>query len=199
MTTIADHRPIAAAELPPSLRPGSISKTVVALFVVVPVMFGLLLPADQNLIEACGYSVGLLAFCSYRWHRRRAQLRHNKTARAMIDDPRGFILYLRSFITSRRLKVKNTLPAVLDRLLVGRFWDAELALQFAFEGQCSMLAIGDKGSSYGAAKITSDDKDWKQLLDLLVNRCRQIFVVPLATPGTLYELVLLAADGRPPG
>lgn len=195
MTTIADPKPIAAAEHPPSLRPGKIPKIVVALFVVVPTTFGLLLlDADHNLIEAGGYSIGLLAFYLYRWHRRSAQMRRNKTARAMIDDPRGFILYLRSFITSRRLTVRNTLPSVLDRLLVGRYWDAELALEFGFEGQCAMLAIGDKGNSYGAAKITSDDKDWKQLLEVLVDRCRCIFVVPLATPGTLYELVFLTAD-----
>src|SRR5262249_7516040 len=80
-----------------------------------------------------------------------------------------------------------------DRALVGAYWDAELALQFAFEDECAFIAIGDKHRSLGAAKIITDDEHWKDLFHKLVEKSRSVLIVPVATPGTLFEIEVLTS------
>ena len=181
-----------------SLRPSRGLKIFVGLFAITP---ALLLSAFRKSVDkdasfvifiAAATSLVFAVYC-YRWFRRIAQRRRNATALAKIEDPRGFILYLRSFLTAGQIQVRNTLPSMTDRALVGAYWDVELALEFAFEDECAFIAIGDKHRSLGAAKIITDDEHWKDLFRTLVERCRSVLIVAVATPGTMFEIDVLTS------
>jgi signal peptidase I len=87
------------------------------------------------------------------------------------------------------------MPSVLDRLLVGPFWDLEFALAFALEPTLPLVAIGNKGDSLGASKLSTDDARWQHVFAGLAERARLIVLVPFASPGTLYEISRLASNG----
>jgi signal peptidase I len=199
--TIANVEPRSGSERTAardSLRPSRGLKIFVGIFAITPVF---LLSAFRRTFDkdvffiiflVAAISLVLAVYC-YRWFRRIAQRRRNATALGKVEDPRGFVLYLRSFLTAGQIKVRNTLPSMADRALVGAYWDAELALQFAFEDECAFIAIGDKHRSLGAAKIITDDEHWKDLFHKLVEKCRSVLIVPIATPGTMFEIDVLTS------
>src|SRR5215470_1278670 len=181
-----------------SLRPSRALKIFVGIFTITPAL--LLTALRKHLDKDAVFIIFIFAAISlvvalycYRWLRRVAQRRRNATALAGIEDPRGFVLYLRSFLTAGQIKVRNTLPSMADRALVGAYWDAELALQFAFEDECAFIAIGDKHRSLGAAKIITDDEHWKDLFHKLVEKSRSVLIVAVATPGTMFEIDVLTS------
>jgi signal peptidase I len=178
-----------SSAVPISLKPSSGVRRAAAIFIAVPAACWFL--TGLYIFLGLG-GIGYLSYWAYRWRRRGLQRRLNQSALSVAKSGE-FILYLRSFFTSRRLMVRNGM-GVIDLILIGRFWDLELALAFAFEKICGVVAIGEKSSSYGAAKITTDNEHWQALLFDLVSRARFVFIVPFASPGTAFEVLFLSKD-----
>lgn len=124
----------------------------------------------------------------YRVSRRRTQLALNDRAAETLDANRPLVLYLRPFMTSGRLDVVNPMQARADRFLLGKYFDAELAVSLALEGRAGMIAIGDTGKSVGAAKLVTEDERWRELLVRCAERALAIVVVPYRRPSTMWEV-----------
>jgi hypothetical protein len=77
---------------------------------------------------------------------------------------------------------------IADRWIMGRFWDLELAIALCVEGRKSLVAIGDQPGAFGAAKLSSTDDEWQELVTDLADKAQAIIVVPFDRPGTLWEV-----------
>jgi signal peptidase I len=192
-----------AAPRAPSLRPSANEKSLVFFFIVIPTVLALVTNifarSDAPIIYLVGsivwigWLLGLLVLWTYRRQRKTAQRLLNEEALLFTKRGSEFVLYLRSFFTSRHLPIRNSMPSIYDRQLVGRFWDLEFALAYSFDSLYRLVAIGDKKRSYGAGKIQIDDKHWQELFAELAAKAKLIFIVPFATSGTLYEVSWLLA------
>jgi signal peptidase I len=100
----------------------------------------------------------------------------------------SFFLYLRSFDTSGRTKIRNTIGDWTERSLVGQYWDVEHALTAALDQEGLLVAIGDKRDSVGAAKFVTSDELWKQRFRELCARARCIFVLPDSSNSLGWEM-----------
>jgi signal peptidase I len=184
-----------------TLKPGKLARRFVVIYIIAGPLVGAILAgsdaASANMkARGIEFLIGLVVFLAYRLHRFRVQAQLNASALALVAPNRDFVLYLRPFFTSGRLMVRNNLPSVLDRFLVGKYWDAELALSFAFEESAPLVAIGSKRRSYGAAKLVASDVQWTSLFRHLAERAKLIWIVPFPTPGTLVEMQYLAAEPK---
>lgn len=198
------HARTMAGDRSSSLRPTSREKIAVLVLVVVPFVINIFiqhtihLTRDQagtlNLLVLFTWALGYYVLYRHLQRRRRTQSRLNSEANLFLENERDYFLYLRSFVTSNRLLVRNRLPSLSDRLLVGSFWDLEFALAHAFEAVCPLVAIGLNGDGVGASKVSVDDHHWKQAFARMASKARLIFIVPFATTGTLHEMTTLASD-----
>ena len=187
-----------------SFKATTIEKITVLLLVVVPFVANLIvqhsirmsrdLSGALNLLVLLTWALGYGVLYLHLRRRRRIQVNLNTRAALLLENDREYFLYLRSFVTSKRLLVRNRLPGLLDRLLVGSFWDLEFALAYAFESVCPLVAIGLAGGGVGASKLSVPDHRWKEVFTETAQKARLIFIVPFATTGTLYEIMALAGD-----
>ena len=96
-------------------------------------------------------------------------------------------MYLRSFDSAGRRKIRNYFGDWTERSLVGQYWDLEHALTALLEQQGLLVAIGDKRQSVGAAKFIATDDDWKLRFSELCSRAKGIFVLPDSSNSLLWE------------
>ena len=134
------------------------------------------------LVIYVGMLGGWVAFFAYRWQRRRRQHAINAAAAQYVGE-NEFVLYLRPFMTSGRLPVHCLLPSVVDRWLMGKFWDLEIALSLAVGSR--LVAVGSDRKSLGAGKLSSSEETWQGLVDQLGNKARLVLLVPFNRPGTM--------------
>ena len=119
--------------------------------------------------------------------------------RAIVQGGRPtYCLYLRPFLTSKRLVVANSRfhrkfwPS-MDRFFGPRM-DLENVLAVALEAhQHPLIAIGETGFQMGAAKVISRDSEWKEVFVALASAAAAIVMVPLPRPSTLWEIEYLLA------
>jgi hypothetical protein len=57
-----------------------------------------------------------------------------------------------------------------------------------------VIAVGDKVTGYGAAKIITTDADWEGVARRLMNDAKVIIFCPFPTPGATIELGILSRD-----
>lgn len=180
----------------PSLRPAAGLLVVVGILLILGQFFSLL-PNQNPLVLAVQYILGgsflLLPFI-YRSFRNDQQQRLNHWVRRLPPDV-PTILYLRPFVTSGRLLVRCSVRSVTERFLYGPRWDLEMALSHAAGTRWQLVAIGDARRAFGAAKLTTSDAQWKDVLEQLATRAELIVIVPLPRPSTLWELEHIL--GRP--
>ena len=123
----------------------------------------------------------------------------------MRADPRSPVIYLRPFQEDDR----RTYDAPVGRRQGGETVPAATGAPATREraiarqlGQIGpFVAVGKPGDSLaplGAARIYVADAEWQSVVASLVNRAAAIILQPEATPGTLWELLLVghAADLR---
>jgi len=123
----------------------------------------------------------------------------------MRDDPRPPVIFLRPFQEDDR----RTYDAPVGRRQGGETVPAATGAPATREraiarqlGQIGpFVAVGKPGDSLaplGAARIYVADAEWQSVVTSLVNRAAAIILQPEATPGTLWELLLVghAADLR---
>ena len=67
-------------------------------------------------------------------------------------------------------------------------FDAEEELDDALGSHGVFVAIGDKQASYGSAKLTVDDTEWKQTFQMLAQAARLIFMMPGPSASVHWEL-----------
>ncbi len=124
----------------------------------------------------------------YRAGWRRTQTRLNGHFNDVVAEGRPFMLYLRPFVTSGRIKAPNDWPHFGQRMLLGDPWELELALATVIGTDTPLIAIGDVEGGYGAAKLTTSDDDWRGHMQRLARDARLIIAVPLDRPSTLWEM-----------
>ena len=122
----------------------------------------------------------------YRIIRQLQQLRFNGYLKS--TPPENYILYLRSFRRTGSVVVPSQLDSIAERHLLGDFWDTELALSFCLHEKLPIVAVGAKATSLGAAKFTTNDALWQNLVKNLAYNAKAIFIVPDDREGTLWEL-----------
>lgn len=144
------------------------------------------------LLAAAGGAMFLVCLLGYRGQRQLKQLRLNEAL--VTGCPERFVLYLRSFRRTGAVVVRNHMPKLPDRRLLGVFWDIELALSFAVANKLPVVAVGAASSSLGAAKFLTDDGAWQKLVDDLAQRASAIVILPDDRPGTLWELRRVLTD-----
>jgi len=183
------------------LKPTDAERGLALCFLVLPLTLsvaGYIFGFPQDLMVVSSFAHASPAFggsiiAAYRRRRRKRQKYLNARALDLTRSGSEFVLYLRSFNTSNRLLVRNTMSRALDRMLVGFHWDIEYALSNAFETSMPLVAIGSKGRGIGAAKITTDDEHWQQLFQELAKTAKAILIVPSLTSGTQREVLAIAA------
>ncbi len=130
----------------------------------------------------------------YRAGWRRKQTRLNDDFNAVVAEGRPFMLYLRPFVTSGRIKAPNDWPHFGQRMLLGDPWEMEMALATVIGVDTPLVAVGDTRSGYGAAKLVTSDADWRDHMRKLANDARLILAVPLDRPSTLWEMEEINAN-----
>jgi signal peptidase I len=177
-----------------SLSPTTTSKRIVfwgwAVWVVL--RFASTYNVLTNVLQIFCVLVGLHVFYTYRVSVREKQKALNSLLSE--SEPQGsYFLYLRPFISSRAYPVKNNLRGWADRLLCGSKWDVETALSFALQRHSPLFAIGETKSSIGAIKLFTPDDLWKQKFEKLCDGAQLIFLLPLSSPSTIWEIKEIAS------
>jgi hypothetical protein len=72
--------------------------------------------------------------------------------------------------------------------------DLETLLEAAVRPKGPLVALGRPGEQLGAARIASDEEDWKGLVEDLVHHAVLVFVLPSQDAGTAWELSLITAN-----
>jgi hypothetical protein len=75
-------------------------------------------------------------------------------------------------------------------------YDAEEEIDKAVGNHCFFVAIGDKHASYGAAKVTVDDRDWEQTFHKLTDASALIMMLPGVSTSALWEVSQILASER---
>lgn len=173
----------------PSLRPTSSLLVFVAGVLIIGQVLSVVPGYDPSLIAAI-WILNLIFFVLpfvYRHYRNDQQQKLNHwAARTEVDGPS--ILYLRPFMTAGRLYVRCSVRSIAERFLYGPRWDLEMALSHAVDPDAQLVAIGEVKGGFGAAKLTTSDEQWKQVLERLATSADLILIVPLPRPSTLWEL-----------
>jgi hypothetical protein len=105
-----------------------------------------------NVVILLADIAGFLAFFSYRFSKRREQRALNSRALDVVGH-KPFILYLRPFAASGHVPVRCLMGSIVDRWIMGRFWDLELGFALSCDPRWPLVAIGETPTSFGAAKV----------------------------------------------
>jgi hypothetical protein len=104
-----------------------------------------------------------------------------------------FFLYLRAFETTGRLNI----PLFLRLQKLGKIWgqiltnDVESYVSSIVVRIAPLIALGQPGEMNGAGRILTENKSWMKDIQLLLDRCRAILMVPSHRPGTLWEIEVI--------
>ena len=123
----------------------------------------------------------------------------------VIDIPH--ILYLRSFdaeksgvgfrllraIDPRRIASSTSFYTPAGREIYS-FYDVEEQLADSFSRVGLVVAIGDKGTSFGATRVVVDDTRWQREFVQLTQTAAFIVLAPSASGGLLWEAAAIFAD-----
>jgi hypothetical protein len=102
-------------------------------------------------------------------------------------------LFLRSFDVGRSSLLTRAIAELsFSRSILFRRHDAEEKLAEAIGSMGHLLAIGDKRTSYGAAKLIVRDHEWQTTFRELVERAKAIFVLPGPSEAVMWEIEQLA-------
>jgi signal peptidase I len=144
----------------------------------------------------CALSIPLIYFFGQNIRARQRRLNDSIAAEWQSLPQHDFLVtYLRPFVTSGRIRVPNLDDDFPRRHLYGVNWDIELALTKAVADSGGVFAaIGHQTRALGAAKIFSEDRDWKQTFTALSERSDLLLMLPLGRPATLWEVRTICAD-----
>jgi signal peptidase I len=189
------------------LAPGMQFKAWVAVLLaplVVALFYGMLPHAAQRkmstltgamlLISAASGTLFLVSLVYFRRNRRRRQLALN--ASLVEAEPERFVLYLRSFRRSGALFVPNHLPKLVDRRLMGNFWDVELALSLCLAEKLPLVSMGVRSEGLGSMQLQSDEASWRDTFARLAHQCAAIFLVLDERPSTIWEFETILASSE---
>jgi hypothetical protein len=137
-----------------------------------------------------------MADAAYRSDIRRGQRRRNQLTADLVgrlrdgDEVEPCVLYLRPFAVTNRLpasyqsRLRRKAPVHLD---------LEILLERSLRNQRSFVALGRSAEmGEGAARVTTGDDDWRDIVQLLARQATFVAMVPLSRPGTMWELQWLA-------
>jgi signal peptidase I len=130
----------------------------------------------------------------YRSGWRKKQTRLNDHFEEVVAQGRPYMLYLRPFVTSGRIKAPNDWPHFGQRVLLGDPWELELALATVIGTDTPLVAIGDTRGGFGAAKLKTTDEEWRKHMQRLAHGARLVIAVPLDRPSTLWEMEEVRRD-----
>jgi signal peptidase I len=170
---------------PFSLRPGARIVFVFAVAVACASLFGGALESAWKIIPVLA-ALFLMSF--YRRKLATRQLLVNEAASKVLQTQDKFILYLRPFMFAGKLRSHISTERLSDAILLGSSWDVELAFTFALEGKRHLVALGYVEGELGGAQLEVRDEDWQDRVMELTERATAIIIVPLARPGTLWEV-----------
>ena len=127
-------------------------------------------------------------------------------ANKALESGADFCLYLRSFQIDRALH-RYVISRIAWEAMVAFSWIiAWLVHRFVGYGVLDtqrllaralpilpIIAVGDKVSRFGVAKVTVDDADWEAVVHDLMDKAKFIVYSPYPTPGTLKEFDWIVA------
>lgn len=173
--------------------------------------FGLLFLAQGLFFFAVGFEVigrhpvyflvalvflvsSLAFFAYYRLFLRRRQDALNAEVPASDGMLARYVLYLRAFSGSGRIRTATFGESWLTKSIIGNRWSIEHALSVAVHPTWRLLAIGDKHRTIGASKITTDDADWQDEFRARAAAAEQIFLLPDVSPSLMWEMRTIQSD-----
>ena len=166
---------------------------------------------DPNTPVSSGGPAGVILIAGtapllYLWKLRRHQRRLQRALQdlnfiELTKDGRiGLFLYLRSFRFGRSTLLRRFVPyAYGDQSLLAATFGFEV---FHFEEDTSnaispyglLIAMGDRGDSYGAGKVIVSDEKWKDRFHQLANQSWMIFMQPDLTQSVRWEIGQLRSN-----
>jgi signal peptidase I len=172
---------------PFSLRPGARTVFVFAVAVACASVFGGALEA-ASAWRIIPILAALFLMSVYRRKLATRQLLVNVAASKVLQTQDKFILYLRPFMFAGKLRSHISTERLSDAILLGSSWDVELAFTLALEGKRHLVALGHVEGELGSAQLEVRDEDWQDRVMELADRAVAIIIIPLARPGTLWEV-----------
>lgn len=91
-----------------------------------------------------------------------------------LDEDAQYILYLRAFTTTSRLRLSGM--------------DMETVIAYSVAPYLPMIALGEPGEHVGAGRVLTTEQEWRSLVLKLIDRAPMILVVPSNRAGTLWEV-----------
>jgi hypothetical protein len=135
----------------------------------------------------------------YRSGRKIRQMKRDSNAKSLVEQlQRGkqmnFSLYLRSFEQESSMKRKKNIWWYI--LLEGDIFGIDretLDLMISSEVNSSfpMIAVGQSGEKLGAGRMSSTGKKWWDLIVLLMDRAKVMFIIPGTSKGVIKEMEYL--------
>jgi hypothetical protein len=110
------------------------------------------------------------------------------------------ILFLRSFdvaksgLTARLFDALSFLFSVFSQSSHEGRYDVDEKLDDSVGGRGLLVAIGDKQVSYGSAKLTVRDEDWKEMFQALAKAAKLIVMLPGPSASVLWEISQLLSE-----
>ncbi len=144
------------------------------------------------------YCVGLLLLIVTRSYLRHLwQAQKDEAGREILlqlsdgkKPTRDFVLYLRAFDTTGKLKVPIFMfDFQLNRLRVTN--EFESYFSHAVRKTGPLIALGRPGGNIGAGRILTSDNTWKDDLTLLAEQAKLILIIPSDHTGTFYEMEMI--------
>jgi hypothetical protein len=119
------------------------------------------------------------------------------------DDAGPLVLFLRSFEVAKS-SIGARVSTLMYILLEAAFfqngdgirvpYDIDEKLDDAVAGRGMLVAIGNKHVSYGSAKLTVRDEDWKDMFRTLTKAAKLIVMLPGPSASVLWEISQLLSE-----
>lgn len=149
-----------------------------------------------------GALLGPFARRRSRRHDDRAQAVRDKHAATILEavqrgDSVYFAVYLRSFwITGNALtSYSEYADAISGDFIDYSRRDFEYVLAAATQETTPLIGLGRLGEAIGIGRIETDDTQWKDNVKMLCRAAHHIYVSPLDTEGTRWEMQFLKDEG----
>lgn len=189
--------------------PGAVSVTLALITVFVYAGFSSRVQARGSawwLALVAGICVGLLQYTTRRLRadeQREAQSSRDEkatqAAAVAVPQDESFWLYLRPFLSTGKLVVKNPeysfIPSV-SRFTEGEFIDTETLFARVLEPSTKLVAFGRPGEHIGGGRVLATEEEWRDRFANLAERATGILLVPSHREGTLWEMRWLKEHGH---
>ena len=145
-------------------------------------------------------------FLFYVWRLRRHQRRLQRAlhdfdlVQLTKDGKVGLFLYLRSFRLGRSTLLRRLVPfaygdqSLLDATLGKEAFHIEEDISSAIHPYGLLVAIGDRGDSYGAPKVVVSDEKWQDRFHQLATNSNMIYMQPDLTQSVRWEVDQLLSN-----